>query len=214
MKKPCAWRKYYYQNIAPPPQIVENGHWTYLKERVGSSHIKFSLLFFSYICFCLLLFSCYVLVQLFATSWSAACQSSLSITGSEFAQTHVHWVSDAIQLSHPLLPPFPLAFNFSQFMDLFPLSQLFASSGQSIGASASASVLPMNIQDWFPLGWTGLISLLSKGLSRVSSTVVQKCQFFQAQPSLWSNSHIHAWLLENHSFVYRNLCCIFVFISY
>ena len=107
----------------------------------------------------------------------------------------------------------PLAFNFSQFTHLFPLSQLFASGGQSIGASASASVLPMNIQDWFPLGWTGLISLLSKGLSRVSSTVVQKCQFFQAQPSLWSNSHIHAWLLENHSFVYRNLC-IFVFISY
>ena len=76
-------------------------------------------------------------------------------------------------------------------------SQLFASGGQSTRASASASVLPMNIQDWFALGLTGLISLLSKGLSRVfSNTTVQKHQFFGAQPSLWSNSHIHTWLLE------------------
>ena len=71
----------------------------------------------------------------------------------------------------------------------FPTSGLFASSGQSIGASASASFLPLNIQDWFPLGLTGLISLLSKGLSRVfSNTTVQQHQFFSAQPSLWSNS--------------------------
>ena len=71
----------------------------------------------------------------------------------------------------------------------FPVSQLFASSSQSIGASASASVLPVNIQDWFPLGLTGLISLQSRGLSRVfSSTTVQKHQFFSTQPSLWSNS--------------------------
>ena len=71
------------------------------------------------------------------------------------------------------------------------------SGGQSIWASVSASVLPMNIQGWFSLGLTGLISLLSKGLSRVfSSTVVQKHQFFGAQPSLWSNSHIHTWLQE------------------
>ena len=79
----------------------------------------------------------------------------------------------------------------------FPMSQFFASSGQSIGTSASASVLPMKIQDWFPLGLTGLISLQSKGLSRVfSNTTVQKHQFFCAQPSLWSNSHIRTWLLE------------------
>ena len=79
----------------------------------------------------------------------------------------------------------------------FPMSQFFASSGQSIGASASASVLPMNIQDWFPLGWTGLITLQSKGLSRVfSNTTVQKHPFFSAQLSLWSNYHIHVWLLE------------------
>ena len=79
----------------------------------------------------------------------------------------------------------------------FPVSQFFTSGGQSIGVSASASVLPMNIQDWFPLGWTDLISLQSKGLSRVfSNTKVQRHQFFGAQLSLWSNSLIHTWLLE------------------
>ena len=79
----------------------------------------------------------------------------------------------------------------------FPISQLFTSGGQSIGASASASVLPMNIQDCFPLGLTGLISLQSKGLSRVfTHIIIQKHPFFGAQPSLWSNSHIHRWLLE------------------
>ena len=77
----------------------------------------------------------------------------------------------------------------------FLMSSLFASGGQGIGASASASVLL--IQDWFPLGWTGWISLLSKELSRVfSNTTVQKHQCFGTQPSLWSNSHIHTWLLE------------------
>ena len=76
------------------------------------------------------------------------------------------------------------------------MSQFFASGGQSTGASASISVLPMNIQDWFILGLTGLISLLSKGLSRVfSNTTVQKHQFFSPQLSLWFNSHIHKWLL-------------------
>ena len=79
----------------------------------------------------------------------------------------------------------------------FPMSQFFASGGQSIGVSASASVLPMNIQDWFTLGWTGWISFQSKGLWRVfSNTTVQKHQFFSAQFSLYSNSHTHTWLLE------------------
>ena len=79
----------------------------------------------------------------------------------------------------------------------FPMSQFFTSGGQSIGVSASASILPMNIQDWFPLGWTCLTSLQSKGLSRVfSNTTVQKNQFFSTQLSLQSNSHIHTWLLE------------------
>ena len=79
----------------------------------------------------------------------------------------------------------------------FPMSQVFAWGGQSIGVSASASVLPMNTQDWSPLGWTGWISLQSKGLSRVfSNTTVQKHQFFSAQLSRQSNSHIHTWPLE------------------
>ena len=79
----------------------------------------------------------------------------------------------------------------------FLMSQLFAWGVQSTGVSASASVLPMNIQDWSPSEWTGWISLQSKGLSRVfSNTAVQKHQFFSAQPPSWSNSHIHTWLLE------------------
>ena len=79
----------------------------------------------------------------------------------------------------------------------FPMRQLFTSGGQSTGVSASASVLPMSIQGWFPLGLTGLISLLSKGLSGVfSSNIVQRNQFFGTLPSLWSNPHICTWLLE------------------
>ena len=114
----------------------------------------------------------------------------------EFTQTHVHWVSDAIQSSHSVIP-------FSSHLQSFPASgsfqmtQFFTSGGQNIGASASASVLPMNVQGWFSLWLTGLISLQSKGLPRVfSNTTVQKHQFFGDQPSLWSNSHIHMWLLE------------------
>ena len=117
-------------------------------------------------------------------------------------------VGDAIQPSHLLLSPSPPTFNlckhqgFSQWVSSFPMSQFFTSGGQSIGASAS--VLPMNIQDWSPLGWTGLISLQSKGLSRVFSNTtltltpnpeVQKHQFFSAQLALWSNCHIHTRLL-------------------
>ena len=90
----------------------------------------------------------------------------------EFAQTYVHWVSDAIQPSHLWLSPSSPALNLSQHQSLF-LCWLFASGGQSIGASASASALPMNIQGWFPLGLTGLI-LLSKGLSRVFSNTIYK----------------------------------------
>ena len=88
----------------------------------------------------------------------------------------------------------------------FPVSWLFISGGQTTGALASASVFPMNIQGWFPLGLTGLI-LQSKGLSRVfSNTIVQKHQFIGTQLSLWSNSHIHTWLLEKPSFDYTDLC--------
>ena len=93
--------------------------------------------------------------------------------------------------------PFSSRPQSSQHQGFFQMSQLFASGGQSIGVLASISVLPMNTQDWSPLGWTGWISLQSKGLWRVlSSTTVQKHQFFGAQLSSWSNSHLHTWLLE------------------
>ena len=102
------------------------------------------------------------------------------------------WCHPAISSS--VVPFFPCLQSFPA-SGSFPISCLFASGGQSIGASIS--VLPMSIQGWFPLGWTGWISLQSKGLSRVSSnTTVQKHKFFGTQLSLESNSHIHAWLLE------------------
>ena len=114
----------------------------------------------------------------------------------ELDQTHVHWVGDAIQPSHPLLIiPFSSCLQSLPASGSFLMSCLFPSGGQSIGALAS--VLPMDIQDWFPLGFTGLISLQSKGLSRVlSNTIIRKHQFFSAQPSLWLSFHIHIWLLE------------------
>ena len=88
----------------------------------------------------------------------------------------------------------------------FPMSQFFASGRQSIRVSASASVLPRNIQDWFPLGWTGWISLQSKGLSRVfSNTTVQRHQFFSTQLSLWSNSHIHTSVYVIFNFFHQSL---------
>ena len=120
----------------------------------------------------------------------------------ELSQSHVHWVGDAIQPSHPLSSPSPPAFSLSQYQSLFQLSQLFTSGDQSVGASASVSVLPMNIQDWFPLGLTGLISLQSKGLSWIfSNTTVQKHQF-SSGPTLASVLDY----LKNHSFDYMGLC--------
>ena len=114
----------------------------------------------------------------------------------ELTQTHVHRVSDAIQPSHPLLAPFS-AFSLSQLQGLFQWVGSLHQVAKLLEASASASVLPMSTQDWSPLGLTGWISLLSKGPSRVfSKTTVWKHQFFGAQPSLRSNSHIHTWLRE------------------
>ena len=115
----------------------------------------------------------------------------------KLAQTHVRQVSDTIHSSHPLSSLCPPTFNLSQHQGFFQwvcsLHQVF----KVLELSASASVLPMYIQSWFPLGWTGWISLQSKGLSRVfSNTTVQNHQFFGSQISLWSNSHIHTWLLE------------------
>ena len=104
------------------------------------------------------------------------------------------WYHPTISFSVALFSFCPQSFSAS---GSFPMSQLFTSGGQSVGASASASVCPMSIQGFFPLGWTSLISLLSKGLPRVfSNTIVQKHQFFGALSSLSSNSHIHTWLLE------------------
>ena len=98
---------------------------------------------------------------------------------------------------HILCCPLLLLPSIFPSIRAFPMSQFFESGGQSIVASASASVLLMNIQDWFPLGMTDWISLQSKGLSRVFfNTTVQKHQFFSTQLSLWSNSHISTWLLE------------------
>ena len=103
------------------------------------------------------------------------------------------WCHPAISSSVVPFSSCPQSFRAS---GSFPMSQLFAWGGQIIGVSASASVLPMNTQDWSPLGWTGWISLQSKGLSRVfSNTTVQKHQFFSAQLSSQSNSHIHTWLV-------------------
>ena len=139
-------------------------------------------------------------VQLFATPWIAARQASLSITNS---QSSLRLMSiELVMPSNHLILCCPLLLLPSIFPSIrvFPSSQFFSSGGQSNGVSASASVLPMNIQDWFPLGWTGWKSLQSKGLSRVfSNTTVQKHQFFGAPLSLYSNSHIHTYHWKNHS---------------
>ena len=124
-------------------------------------------------------------VRLFVTPWTAARQASLSITN---ARSLLKLMSIKLVIpSNHLILCCPLLLLPSIFPALgsFPVSQFFASGGQSVGVSASASVLPRNIQDWFPLGWTGWISLLPKGISRVfSNTTVQKHQFFGAQLSL------------------------------
>ena len=114
----------------------------------------------------------------------------------EVVQTHVHRVIDAIQPSHPVMP-FSSCLQSFPASGSFPMCQFFASGGQSIGHWASASVLLMNIQVWFPLGLTALISLQFKGISRVvPNATVTKHQFCGAQLSLWSKSHIHTWPLE------------------
>ena len=136
-------------------------------------------------------------VWLFATPWITVHQASISITNS--------WTLlklmpiESVMLSSYLTSVIPFSSCPRSLLASasFPMSQLLAWGGQSIGVSASASVLPMNRQNWSPLGWTGWISLQSKGLSRVFyNTKVQKHQFFSVQLFLQSNSHIHTWLLE------------------
>ena len=114
----------------------------------------------------------------------------------EFTQTHVHWVGDAIQPSHPLSSPSTPSLNLSQHQGLFKWVSSSHQVTKELEFQLQRKVLPMNIHNWFPLGWTGWISLQPKGFSRAfSNTTVQKNQFFSAQLSLQSNSHIHTWLL-------------------
>ena len=136
-------------------------------------------------------------VWLFVTPWTAALQASLSIAN---CQSLLRLMSiESVMPSNHLILCHSLSSCLQSFSasGSFPMNWLFTSGGQITGVSASASVFPMNIQDWFPLRWTGSISLQSKGLSRVfSNTTVQKHQFFGAQPSSQSNSHIHTWPQE------------------
>ena len=136
-------------------------------------------------------------VWLFVTSWTAACQASLSIANLRNLLKLMS-IESMMSSNHLILViPFSSCLQSFPASGSFPMSRFFESGGQSIGVSASASVLPMNIQDWFPLGLTGWISLQSKRLSRVFfNTTVQKHQFFGIQLSLKPNSHIYTWLLE------------------
>ena len=132
-------------------------------------------------------------VWLFVTPWPAACQVSLTIA--------ISWSLPKLMSIELVMPSNHLILCFPLLLlpSILPSFKVFSnesSGGQSTGVSASISVLPMNIQNWFPLGWTGWISLQSKGLSRVFfNTTVQKHQFFCAQLSIQSNSHIHTWPL-------------------
>ena len=145
----------------------------------------------------LLLWFSHSVSPLFASSWTPAHHASLSFTNSlsflklcPLSQWYYPTISSSVIPFSYCLQSFPASGSF-------PVSHLFTSGGQNIGESVSTSVLPMNVQDWFPLELDGLTSLLSKGLSRVfSNTTVQKHQFFAAQPSLRSNLHISTWLLE------------------
>ena len=133
-------------------------------------------------------------VKLFATQWTTARQASLSITSSQSLPKLLS-IGSVMPSNH--LIPFSSCLQSFPASGFFRMSQLFASGGQSIAVSISTWVLPMNTQDWSPLGWIGWISLQSKGLPRVFfNTTLQKHQFFGAQLSLESNSHICKWPLE------------------
>ena len=145
-------------------------------------------------------------IRLFVTPWTAAHQASLSFTffwgllRFMSIESVMHpTISSSVSPFSSHLQSFPASRSFPMF------SQLFLSGGQSIGASAS--VLPVTIQGWFPLGWTGLNSLLSKGLSRAFySMTIWKHRFFSTQASLWSSLHVRTWLWKNHSCNYTDLC--------
>ena len=136
-------------------------------------------------------------VRLFATPWIAACQASLSINNS-LSSLRLMSIESVMPPSHLILCcPLLLLSSIFPSIRVFSNESALHIRGQSTGVSASASVLPKNTQDWSPFGWIGWISLQSKGLSRVfSNTTVQKHQFFSAQSSSQSNSHIHTWPQE------------------
>ena len=161
-----------------------------------NTSIKLRKFIFSCCCYCLVIQSSFSHVQLCNPMDYSMPGFPILHYLLEFALTHVHWANDTLQSSYlsSVVPfsSFPQSFPAS---GSFAISWLFAAGAQSIGASASLFL--MNIQGWFPLGLTGLISLLSKGLSRVfSSTTIQKHQFFSTQLSLWSNTYNLTWLLE------------------
>ena len=135
-------------------------------------------------------------VRVFATPWTTAHQASLSITNSQGPPKPMS-IESVMPSNHLILCcPLLLLLPIPTTSESFPMSQLFASGGQSTGVSALASFLPKKSQGWSPSEWTGWISVQSKGLSRVfSNTTVQKHQFFSTQLSSQSNSHIHTWLL-------------------
>ena len=144
-------------------------------------------------------------IQLFETPWTVTCQDSLFFIISQSLSKSMS-IESVMPSNHLILCRPLLLFSVFPSIRVFCLYQ-FVSVGQSIGASASTLVLPVTIQGWSPLGLTGLISLLPKGLSKVfSSTTVKKHQFFGTLLSLWSNSNIHTWLLERPlSWLYRPL---------
>ena len=135
-------------------------------------------------------------VRLSATPWTVALQASLSLTNFQSLLKLIS-IESVMPFNHLVLccPPFS-AFNLSQHQGLFQWVSSSNQNSESTGASASAPALPINVKDWLPLGLASLISLQSQGLSRVSDMTIQLHQFFCAQLSLWSNSHLHIWLLE------------------
>ena len=141
---------------------------------------------------------CWSVTKSYLTPWTIACQALLSSTISRSLLKFISPESVMLSNHHMVCCLLLLCLRSFPASGSFPMSCLLASGGQRIGASASASVLSMNIQGWFPLEFTGLTFLQSKGLSRVfSNTTVWKHQFFGTPPSLlWSSSHIHTWLLE------------------
>ena len=168
--------------------------------------VFFFCFFLEYVIFCILFFNLINSSVQFIRSVVSDClrphESQHARPPCQSPTPRVHSDScPSSQWCHPAISssviPFSSCPQYLPASEPLPISQLFPWGGQSIGVSASASVLPVNTQDWSPLGWTGWISLQSKGLSRVfSNTTIQKHQFFSAQPSSQSNSNTHTWPLE------------------